>query len=125
MLSPTLTSKGVIMRIPNTECRVCGKEYYSCASSRQFGGYKTVACSEECYQKYVVQVMIESNQSIEDLSPDLKNYAKEYIKNKKNLEDDEVLSTVKTESGEIELGITDSKKSSKQERKKVLFSKPK
>lgn len=41
---------------PNTKCKVCGKEYYCCVDSRKFGGYKSVACSPECFQEYMRQV---------------------------------------------------------------------
>lgn len=41
---------------PNTKCKVCGKEYYCCVDSRKFGGFRTVACSPECFQEYMRQV---------------------------------------------------------------------
>ena len=41
---------------PNTKCKVCGKEYYCCVDSRKFGGFRTVACSPECFQEYMRQI---------------------------------------------------------------------
>ena len=44
------------MTIPNTKCRVCGKEYFCCSDSRQIGSWRTMACSIECYKEYMRRI---------------------------------------------------------------------
>ena len=41
---------------PNAKCRVCGKDYFCCVDSRRFGGFRSVACSEECFKIYIEKV---------------------------------------------------------------------
>lgn len=39
---------------PNTQCKVCGIDYYSCKTcDDKFFKWKSVACSVECFQKYM------------------------------------------------------------------------
>ena len=44
------------MNKPNMTCRVCGKEYFCCSDSRQIGGWRAMACSEECYKEYMRRI---------------------------------------------------------------------
>lgn len=44
------------MNKPNTKCRVCGKEYFCCADSRRIGGWKSMACSQECFKEYMRRI---------------------------------------------------------------------
>lgn len=44
------------MAMPNTKCRVCGKEYFCCSDSRQIGSWRTMACSIECYKEYMRRI---------------------------------------------------------------------
>lgn len=37
-------------------CRVCRKEYYCCSDSKTSNAWKAVACSEECYKKYMKRI---------------------------------------------------------------------
>lgn len=46
---------------PNTECRICGKKYYSCKTCNEIGHWKAVACSPEHYAEYVERVLDERN----------------------------------------------------------------
>lgn len=41
---------------PNTICRVCGKEYFCCSDSKQINSWRTMACSQECFQEYMRRV---------------------------------------------------------------------
>ena len=38
---------------PNTECRICGKRYYSCLSCSTLNHWKAVACCPEHFAEYV------------------------------------------------------------------------
>lgn len=42
---------------PNLTCRTCGKEYYACPDCEKNGLWKSIACSFECYTKYVDAVL--------------------------------------------------------------------
>jgi len=44
------------MNKPNTKCRVCGKEYFCCADSQSIGGWKSMACSQECFKEYMRRI---------------------------------------------------------------------
>jgi len=38
----------------NTFCKICGKKYYTCVNcNKNFFKWKNVACSVECFQKYI------------------------------------------------------------------------
>ena len=41
---------------PNTKCRVCGKEYYCCASNKKLGGWRAMACCEEHFHEYIMKI---------------------------------------------------------------------
>ena len=61
-------------QIPNTECKVCGKLYYSCRKCGELNHWKSVACSPEHYSEYVTKVLeerskdnkISNNQSVDE-----------------------------------------------------------
>ncbi len=40
-------------RNPNTECKVCGKSYYSCKTCGEINHWKSIACSPEHFVEYV------------------------------------------------------------------------
>lgn len=44
------------MNKSNTKCRVCGKEYFCCSDSRKINSWRTMACSEECFQEYMKRI---------------------------------------------------------------------
>lgn len=44
------------MNKPNMKCRVCGKDYYCCADSKKIGGWKSMACSNICFQEYMKRI---------------------------------------------------------------------
>lgn len=44
------------MNKPNTTCRVCGKEYYCCQDSKNINGWRTMACSPECFKEYMRRI---------------------------------------------------------------------
>ena len=44
------------MNKPNTICRVCGKEYYCCQDSKNINGWRTMACSPECFKEYMRRI---------------------------------------------------------------------
>ena len=92
---------------PNTTCRTCGKEYYACMSSKQLGGYKMIACSHECYQAYMREVLIARGEEVPD---EFKQSKDEKVVN--------VESTVKIEDVEVELGIEEKLDSDKSKSKK-------
>lgn len=42
---------------PNHRCKACGKEYFACRICDKTKAWRSVACSPECYQKYVDMVI--------------------------------------------------------------------
>ena len=45
------------MKENNHFCRTCGKEYYACPDCEKNGLWKSIACSFECYTKYIDAVL--------------------------------------------------------------------
>ena len=43
---------------PNHICKNCGVEYYACNDCDRINSWRLVACSSECYQKYINAVLI-------------------------------------------------------------------
>lgn len=41
---------------PNTKCRICGKEYFCCADSKNIGSWRTMACCPEHYAEYMKRI---------------------------------------------------------------------
>lgn len=42
---------------PNKECKCCGKMYYGCKSCDEVNAYfawRTICCSRECFQEYML-----------------------------------------------------------------------
>lgn len=52
-------------QIPNTECRICGKEYYACRKCDELNHWKSVACCPQHYAEYVEVVTKIRNKTIE------------------------------------------------------------
>lgn len=52
----------------NHICRNCGFEYYACPDCDKRSTWKSVACSFECYQKYVDDVLESRSHKSEETS---------------------------------------------------------
>lgn len=43
--------------VPNHICKACGKAYYACPDCDRVNSWKSMACSPQCYQKYMQMVL--------------------------------------------------------------------
>jgi hypothetical protein len=49
---------------PNHVCRVCKKAYWACESCDEKNSWKAVACSLDCYDKYLDEIKASRSKSI-------------------------------------------------------------
>lgn len=63
------------MSKPNHVCRVCGKEYYACdtCDEKTVFHWRSVACSTECFIKYVELVEESRKENNQKNKPKKKN----------------------------------------------------